>query len=189
MKHFKIRRQNTTRIFLVVSLHFVFLNFLLIVFRSGSYSNYVIEQIAFISLVSLLVIIFLPIEFFQFKKLGSDVKHLLWISTLLFTIFGLVVPGAIDRSRSVFVLQWVHESNGRLATGQLLEEIKSQVGIEDQDAILQRLSEQTARGAIGLDADGHYVITNLGKTILFTSDAIAFLYNLQGFNRNKISLQ
>ena len=114
---------------------------------------------------------------------------MLWISTLLFTIFGLVVPGAIDRSRSIFVLQWVDEAAGKFDSDQLLKEIRFQVKIDDKEAILQRLQEQTSRGVFTSNARGNYEITKFGRVTLLSVNVLASWYNLEGFTRNNISLR
>jgi predicted transcriptional regulator len=82
----------------------------------------------------------------------------------------------------------VDESSGRLQTELLLKEISIQIKIDDKNAILQRLQEQRARGALTINARGRYELTSLGKMILHSADGIAYVFNLDGFNRNKISI-
>lgn len=171
------------------STYFVILNVLLIIWRQGTYSVFVIEQIAVITLLSLACATFVPRRFIRLGFTKQNTRYVLWISTLLFTIFGLVVPGAIDRSRSIFVLQWVDEAAGRLNSDQLLKEINLQVEIDDKGAILQRLQEQTVRGVVTLNSQGNYEITKFGSVVLLSVDVLASWYNLDGYTRNNISLR
>ena len=131
----------------------------------------------------------LPSRFISLRFIKENARFMLWISTLLFTIFGLVVPGAIDRSRSIFVLQWVDEAAGKFDSDQLLKEISFQVKIDDKEAILQRLQEQTARGVFTSNARGNYEITKFGRVTLLSVNVLASWYNLEGFTRNNISLR
>lgn len=171
------------------STYFVILNVLLIIWRQGTYSVFIIEQIAVITLLSLACATFFPRRFIRLGFIKKNTRYVLWISTLLFTIFGLVVPGAIDRSRSIFVLQWVDEAAGRLNSEQLLKEINVQVEIDDKGAILQRLQEQTVRGVVTLNSQGNYEITKFGSVVLLSVDVLASWYNLDGYTRNNISLR
>jgi len=169
--------------------YFVILNVLLIIWRQGTYSIFIIEQIAVLAILSLVCATILPSKFISLRFIKENARFMLWISTLLFTIFGLVVPGAIDRSRSIFVLQWVDEAAGKFNSDQLLKEISFQVKIDDKEAILQRLQEQTARGVFTSNAQGNYEITKFGRVTLLSVNVLASWYNLEGFTRNNISLK
>ena len=169
--------------------YFVILNVLLIIWRQGTYSIFIIEQIAVLAALSLVCATTLPSRFISLRFIKENARFMLWISTLLFTIFGLVVPGAIDRSRSIFVLQWVDEAAGKFDSDQLLKEISFQVKIDDKEAILQRLQEQTARGVFTSNARGNYEITKFGRVTLLLVNVLASWYNLEGFTRNNISLR
>jgi len=124
---------------------------------------------------------------FSLWKISVDKSH----EVILVITFALVLfLGAsstilnIDRSRSFFVLSWVNQGLVSNKNGQVdLQKVHSMEKL-NPEGISQRLSEQMARGLVKVNQN-NYVLTNKGKFTLSISDALARIFTLDGWNKNR----
>ena len=97
-----------------------------------------------------------------------------FLSVLLFV---MIVPGAIDRSQSVFLIGIMGEHPERIYTADELQQMFIGTYVKDDDAIGRRLDEQLATGTIVRDGNG-FRLTPQGLGTLKTMKLFAFIFNV-----------
>lgn len=92
-------------------------------------------------------------------------------------LFVMIVPGAIDRSQSVFLIGIMGEHPERTYTADELQQIFISTYVKDGDAIGRRMDEQLATGTIVRDGNG-FRLTPQGLGTLKTMKLFAFIFNV-----------
>jgi len=89
-----------------------------------------------------------------------------------------------DRSKSLYVISWIHDTQP--VTPQNLEIIlKNRYGYYDQFYVEQRIREQQTRKIIEIEK-GQYKLTRIGEVIWNAAEFLAFVFELNGWDENKI---
>jgi hypothetical protein len=127
-------------------------------------------------------------ERFSFFNTGSSQAKFFVSATASLLFFSVVQYSvlAVDRSRSLYVFGWVEEGsiqseNGRYVLKVTGNDLVSQI---ENDAISQRIHEQISRGLMKNSKDNEVELTFFGKGILFISEVLASVFNLDGWHRN-----
>ena len=114
----------------------------------------------------------------------SKVFPFLLIGGLLFYSFGFSVIMTVDRSKSLYVLNWVHQKEP-LALEDLGVALEKKYGSYDKVYVEQRISEQVRRGVF-TENDGLIAVSRTGNFLWFTADRVAKVFNLNGWFRSKL---
>ena len=89
----------------------------------------------------------------------------------------------IDRSRSFYVLSWIHKSEIKVVSeGYDLKNIHSMEKLNNL-AINQRIDEQISRGLVVLE-DKKLRLSFIGTTLVNISDKTAQIFDLKGWKAN-----
>lgn len=122
----------------------------------------------------------------------SDASSWRWVLTMLlgattflvFLQFSLGVPLNIDRSRSFHVLLWVSELQP-IDEAALLSTVQENLGRDDAEGVVLRLSEHVQRGLI-IAKDGEYELSLPGQCIVTTSNWLADVFSLTGWQASSL---
>lgn len=119
------------------------------------------------------------------KRIGFTRSLVLWVSISAlssFVLFGLAVPGAIQRSKSAQVILWVGESSSGITKVALRLQLEQKFGETDFASIEMRLDEQESRGLL-TEAGGVYRITKRGLSVFRLADFLSVVYSLPGWRK------
>lgn len=115
--------------------------------------------------------------------LGME-PRLIIISALTFFLVAQGTLLNIDRSRSLYVLSWVHFHDISYVDKQLaLDDVISSEA-EVSEAISQRIDEHIARGLME-NGEMKISLTPRGELYFEVADMLADIYNLDGWKQNK----
>ena len=96
---------------------------------------------------------------------------------LVVLIFVMIVPGAIDRSVSVFLVGSMGKESERVFSANELQQILVDRYVKEYGAIERRMQEQIATGTIVADRGG-FRLTKQGLVTLNMMKIIAFIFNV-----------
>lgn len=170
---------------------FLFCNLSLIIWRKFYASSLIVDQLLVITFGVGSIIGFLFCSrriVLKSIRIGLSRSLVLWVSMSAlssFLIFGLAVPGAIQRSKSAHVILWVGESRNGITKTELQLQLERKFGELDFVSIDMRLSEQESRGLLD-DAGGLYVVTKRGRVVLETANLLAQIYSLPGWRKSSL---
>jgi|LakMenEpi03Aug12_release.lakeMendotaPanAssembly.Ray.scaffolds.fasta_scaffold842152_1 hypothetical protein len=103
---------------------------------------------------------------------------------LLFYSLAFSTVMITDRSKSLYVISWIHDTQP--VTPQNLEiNLKNKYGYFDKIYVEQRIREQQTRKIVELE-NGQYELTTAGEIIWYAAELLAFVYELKGWDLNKI---
>jgi hypothetical protein len=112
------------------------------------------------------------------KFLVATVCALFFFSTFEYGIL------AVDRSRSLYVFQWVKDGKIDVKGGIHIRNVKS-IEAKDQNAIYQRIIEQEKRKLMYIDQDSFSVkLTTLGDLFLSSARLLSKVFSLNGWRSN-----
>jgi hypothetical protein len=112
------------------------------------------------------------------KFITSLVCALFFFSTFEYAIL------AVDRSRSLYVFQWVNDDKIKIDQGISIKNVTS-IEARDTQAILQRVIEQEKRGLMSIDEETQMVqLTFLGRWLLGSANFLGEIFNLTGWKIN-----
>lgn len=159
----------------------------LIIWRQFSNSSRLPDQILAVG-VALLIPIFLMQND---GKLGIRIvntepglKLLAFLASFfMFLTVGLQTFTNVDRSRSLFMFEWIQCAPSTITKSTLEKNVESKFGIEARAAFEQRLNEQVARGFISID-NSKPKLTTGGKTIFNIAIFLSRIANLDGWQKN-----
>lgn len=177
-KKYHVRLLSLLTPFLVATLLFILLRFLftsLLLFES--------------LLISTSVSLILSNVFLFRKNLKKDVDlYTLAISAslsaLMFFSVGFSCIMTVDRSKSFYVISWIHDLQP-VKSNVLESAIRNKYGEYDKSYINQRIKEQATRKIIISDKD-EYRLSKIGQFYWGYASLISKIFNLQGWNQNKI---
>jgi len=121
----------------------------------------------------------------RLKRMDLSRSLVTWVSISAFStfiIFGLSVPGAVQRSKSAHVILWVGESDEGITKTVLRRRLEKRFGELDFASIELRLTEQVSRGLLE-DSGGVYVVTKSGRLVFEAADLLAKVYSLPGWRQ------
>ncbi len=160
--------------------------FLLFLFRKVVPTGILFDQIVTVSLV---VFFLFSTVIFLLKKnarmaFPMNLVQLSVSSTLIFILFSTLTLVNIDRSRSFYVLAWVHQDLVSYRNGVFdLTRVNSSEA-KSQSEIEQRLLEQIKRGLITTTRE-KIILTDRGIFVLNLSNLSATLFDLSHWERHK----
>jgi len=166
--------------------YFILQNFLLISWRIFQPTSLIVDQsIA----ISFLVIVF-GIAMSKNSKRAQDnhdvlkrtiTRLTLLSATLLFIVWILMVPGTVERSRSLAIFEWV-QFGGKSHTVTEIESalIRKYDGF-DMDGFRLRLHEHQTRHLLSIDAQNYVSLTPAGQVIYESARLTAAVYRLNGW--------
>ena len=153
-------------------------------------SNLLFDQIVFLCVLTLVVFflyVFLNLSQHSKQKKSFQSTRMKFstvlIAVLIFYIFGTGVLLNVDRSRSLFVFQWVNQcSNSVRCIYDYERALYSEQGVRE---IEQRLEEQVSRGLMVISSD-KITLTKLGVIVAEAADLSTTLFNLEGYKNARI---
>jgi len=167
---------------------FVTCNVVLVTCRKFVASSHIVDQLILITLglgcVAGLLSSFSGV-IARLKRMGLSRSLITWVSISAFStfiIFGLAVPGAVQRSKSAHVILWVGESGEGMTKTVLRRRLEERFGETDFASIELRLTEQVSRGLLE-DSGGVYVVTKSGRLVFEAADLLAKVYSLPGWQQ------
>ena len=123
---------------------------------------------------------------FQSRKIKPRIEQIIpaLAGALLFYSLAFSTVMNTDRSKSLYVISWIHDTQP--VTPQNLEVIlKNRYGYYDQFYVEQRIREQSTRKIVELEK-GQYKLTTIGEVIWNAAELLAFVFELNGWDENKI---
>ncbi len=141
-------------------------------------------------LLSILLTVVLAFFFFGIKRkreiVNFDYEKFLsvLISLLLFYSISFSTILNTDRSKSLYVLSWVHDL-GPISEKKLAQKIRIKYGEYDSSYIQQRINEHKSRGVF-VEQNGLIQTSTLGNVYWFAADKIAAIFQLSGWYSSKI---
>jgi hypothetical protein len=155
-----------------------FLGFYLV--RLLSQSSLILEQIMLVSGTIIMINLFLLMKE---KKKSYEIMAIVVLIMAVITQFGASVVLNIDRSRSVFILSWVHNHEIDISQGNVRVVKFTSSEMENLDALKLRINEQVQRGLMKVESDRIFLSVS-GKLILYVSQRIASIFQLGGWEQN-----
>ncbi len=150
-----------------------------------------IDILLFESIVLFSSMIFLLV-FLILAKTRSKVIPTASLQTLFYvSLIGLlctliILPNTllnVDRSRSLYVLSWVHQGQLKNVNGEFVVNVKSSEG-SDLSGVELRLDEQIQRGLV-INLGNEYKLSRSGIFVLKVAEFLANTFNLSNWQRNK----
>jgi hypothetical protein len=105
------------------------------------------------------------------------------LATLIFFTSGLLTLGNIDRSRSLYMFNWIGCAPNNHSKDQLYEDIEKKYGKEEAIAFEMRLEEQLNRKFVRIN-DGVIELTHTGQGVLRIAVTINSIFQLQGWKKH-----
>lgn len=163
------------------------------IYRKKYPSNFILEQLFFVSLSIALMFLFNVLIFWNLEVFLNEVLFLFSLSINLFLanfLVSILLLINIERSRSTYVIAWVDNglvrylpSSNSYNYSQKIIEIESNLKMLDQ-----RISENLKRGIFILDQTS-IILSIRGKILLRLSNFIALFFNLKGWLNNTFYYQ
>lgn len=144
------------------------------------------EEIVLVSIVAAALTLFLT---FHLKKIGifkDSILLLSYVNLIGLLISVLILPYSllnVDRSRSFYVLSWVHQGKISQESGRLLIKVKSSEST-DVAGVQFRIFEQQQRGLIR-EINGRYEVTGIGELTIGIANTLSGVFNLKNWEANK----
>lgn len=118
-------------------------------------------------------------EIFTIKTISAS------LAALIFFTSGLLILGNIDRSRSLYMFNWIGCAPKSYSKDQLLDDIEKKFGKEEKIAFEMRLNEQLNRNFASIE-DGAIELTQTGRGVLKIAVTVNSIYQLQGWRKHLI---
>ena len=183
-----LKLRSLIRGFLFIGLVQVFGFSLLIAVRSMGIGNSLLfEQITFLALIISLIVYAIRKAMRKFrltKKFSYPSNLFIALASLLFFLLAQFSILNIDRSRSFYVLSWIHlekieiEGNS-YDLSQVESGEKSNLG-----AIVDRIREQEVRGLVKVN-NSKLQLTSRGETVLWVANTSGYLFHLDFWAANR----
>jgi hypothetical protein len=144
------------------------------------------ESILLSALITILVVVcYYAIQCMRKKtKFGYENFLSLLLSLLMFYSLSFSIIMNTDRSKSLYVLSWVHDL-GPISEENLAKEVKKKYGEYDATYIQQRIIEHKSRGVF-IERNGLVQTSNLGNLYWNVANKIAGVFKLSGWFSSKI---
>jgi hypothetical protein len=105
------------------------------------------------------------------------------LGVLIFYIFGTGVLLNVDRSRSLYIFEWVDQcSNSLTCIDNYQKKMYGNLGMLE---VNQRIEEQISRGLMTMKSDRLF-LTSTGKVIENSAVLMAWMFNLEGYGNARI---
>lgn len=167
----------------IVSVLVFILSGIILFFERIFYSNSLLyEQILLATLMGILLssMIFRVLSKIKKSPTNSSLTMpYILVGALLFYSFGFSVIMTVDRSKSLYVLNWVHQLQP-VTVKELQVALEGKYNSYDKSYIEQRISEQVRRGVFE-EANGAIAVSRIGSFYWSTANLIAKALNLKGW--------
>lgn len=172
----------TSRFKLLSTFLFIFLlsSLGLMIFRHLGYSSDLFVQINIASVLCGLTI-FLYLKFS--KKVNYENILLLFLVSLTFFISHQMVLLNVDRSRSLFVIGWIHEGHVKIEENRFNYDKVISLEKQNISAADLRVSEQIDRGYV-IQNNQELQLTMSGKFMYQIAELLSGIYNLNNWKMN-----
>ena len=163
---------------------------LLILIRIFYPSNLLFDQILILCLLSFIALFLVKIcqkylskdVVYRFKTTPTTSLAVL-LGVLIFYIFGTSVLLNVDRSRSLYIFQWVGQCSNSLTCIDNYQ--KQMYGNQGMLEVNQRIQEQISRGLMTMKSEEVF-LTSTGKIVENSADLVVWLFNLEGYKNARI---
>ena len=141
-------------------------------------------------LLSILLTVVLVFSYFalEYKRDISQFNYekflSVFVSLLLFYSMSFSTVLNTDRSKSLYVLSWVHDL-GPITEKNLSQKIRMKYGEYDSSYIQQRIIEHKSRGVF-VERNGAIQTSSLGNVYWYVANKIAGIFKLSGWYSAKI---
>jgi len=165
---------------------FILMNITLVVWRVFQPTSLIFDQAVIVILLSCLVFLYFlkqkfskADEIIQLKKKINVLKFI--ASSMLFMIWILLVPGTVERSRSLAIFKWVQFDSQVHTISEIENALQKSYNGFDLPGFQLRLHEQTVRGLMSIDSNDNVQLTLFGEVIFTSAEITAFVYRLNGW--------
>jgi len=168
-------------------------NLILIIWRQFQPTSLIVDQCAIV--IALVITLILVNQKFRSTKIESLAnscqkrlnRQVIINSSMFFLIWILLVPGTIERSRSLAIFQWVQYGK---TTHKIIDIetslVKSYDGF-DLEGFRLRLHEHEVRKLLNIDSENTVTLTLGGRIIYMSANLFANIYNLKGWYQVPLS--
>lgn len=172
------------RTFFFLILFYLMISYILLAALRALVTGLLFEEIIIAGFLSLLVCVLATFALFEHNR--ASIKKILVALFIGFQFYAFITPNMllnIDRSRSFYVLGWIHKQEIQ-HINQGLE--LSQVGSPESaniKGVLDRVREQQSRGLVGI-SNNTYFLTTRGEIMFGMANILARIFNLNGWFEN-----
>ncbi len=139
------------------------------------------EQIFIISFIQFLIFY----AFHRFNLLNAKSVSMLALSILIsFNIFAFTI-GNVQRSTSLYIVQWVSVFPEGVSKDELISRLEHQFNDVDKSGIQLRLNEHTKR-RIFIFEENRYRLANAGKVVLSSANLLSRVFSLDEWKRRSL---
>jgi len=165
---------------------FIMMNVSLIVWRIFQPTSLIFDQAVIVILLSSLVFVYLLRQKFsktdEIRVLKRRISIQKFIaSSMLFMIWILLVPGTVERSRSLAIFKWVQFDSQLHTISEIENALQKTYNGFDLPGFQLRLHEHSVRGLMSIDSKNQVRLTFLGEVIYVSAEVTAFVYRLNGW--------
>ena len=117
---------------------------------------------------------------------ATSLQTLYYVSLIGLLCTLIILPNTllnIDRSRSLYVLNWVNLGQLNSVNGELVVDVASPES-SDLPGVQLRLGEQIKRGLV-IDSGGEYELSKSGRFVLRIAEFLSSVFNLSNWQINK----
>lgn len=160
--------------------------FILFLIRQVTQRIILFESILLSILITAVIVFsFFALEYKRDINQSNYEKFLsVFVSLLLFYSMSFSIVLNTDRSKSLYVLSWVHDL-GPITEKNLSQKIRIKYGEYDSSYIEQRIIEQKSRGVF-VEQNGLIQTSSLGNVYWYAANKIAGIFKLSGWYSAKI---
>ena len=180
MKNNAEKKDESFYMYIVIPYTIIFLLIGVLIVRQFTNSTLLFDQINYISVASLIVYL----VYVRILRIHS-VKFFLYCAAVTISVCmltGLILLN-IDRSRSLYVIGWVHHDLVTINNGTFdFSKIESQEKL-NETAIIQRISEHETRNLMFKESN-KLKLTFMGNLYYHIANLISQFFNLTGWRQN-----
>jgi hypothetical protein len=165
---------------------FILMNLALVVWRVFQPTSLIFDQAVIVILLSCIIFLFVlkqkfakADEVIELKKKINVLKFI--ASSMLFMIWILLVPGTVERSRSLAIFKWVQFDSQVHTISDIENALQKSYNGFDLPGFQLRLHEHTVRGLMSIDSKNNVRLTLFGEVIFTSAEITAFVYRLNGW--------
>lgn len=159
----------------------------LLALRQVNQSSRLPDQILVVAILLLIPSLYLDDEGRFSRKnhfVGINFKILVFLTSFfMFLTIGLQTFTNVDRSRSLFMFEWIKCAPINTNLNTLQAKIRDNFGSEAEMAFSQRLHEQVSRGLVKINNNSPE-LTVAGNVVFISAVQLARLAKLEGWQRN-----
>jgi hypothetical protein len=165
---------------------FILENTFLVFWRIFQPTSLIVDQAVFVIAFSGLIFLLLARSNSRVVTENSMLKRkmlsLQFISSsMLFLIWVLLVPGTVERSRSLAIFKWVQFDSKTHTQDEIEKALQDAYNGFDLPGFRLRLHEHRTRGLMRVDSRNQIELTIFGEFIYNSAEITAFIYRLNGW--------